>query len=311
MSATTHNEKLTFAFPGASVHMCGSEANFYRRHKSLIQPYLEEGSCFADTDFVAALLDSNRLNLCEREDQLFSHAFNCGIAAVYLHHGFKPYCMAGYSMGIYAALSASGTISFGDSLAMVAGAYSLAAAACTGNRYCMAVVIGFGNKEFHELIHRQDYKAIRMVNSNNDSAKILSGDLKTLNAFLAEANDRNAFKAELLDVSLPYHHPDYLSEASLEFERMLRTFTWNKPTCPIVSSIDQNFLTEPKDLLQFTAKNLSTPVSWQDVMATLSVNNVQIVIECGMGISLTQNGRMIPSAPRFVNVQNSQPRLGV
>jgi malonyl CoA-acyl carrier protein transacylase len=92
---------------------------------------------------------------------------------------------------------------------------------------------------------------------------------------------------------------------------MLHAFNWNKPACPIVSSINQNFLTESKDLLQFTAKNLSTPVSWQDVMATLSANNVQIVIECGLGISLTQNGRMIPSAPRFANIRNSQRRLGV
>ena len=291
--------------------MCGSEANFYRRHASLIQPYLEEGSCFADTDFLAALFDSTRLDLGEREVQLFSYAFNCGIAAVYFDHGFKPYYMAGYSMGIYAALSASGTISFGDGLTMVDGAHSLAAAACAGKRFGMAVVIGLGNKEFLDLIDHPDYSAIRMVNSNNDFTKILSGDLEPLKAFLAEANDRDAYKARLLDVSLPYHNPDYLSEASAKFERMLHAFNWNKPACPIVSSLNQNFLTEPKDLLKFTAKNLSTPVSWQDVMATLSANNVQIVIECGLGISLTQNGRMIPSVPRFANIRNSQRRLGV
>ena len=63
-------------------------------------------------------------------------------------------------------------------------------------------------------------------------------------------------------------------------------------------------LTDPAALKDFTAANLSTPIHWQRVVETLVRSGVDLVFECGHGVSLTQNARFLQSAPRHANVRN-------
>lgn len=304
-------KKPAFAFPGVSIPMCGSEPDFYHRHVSLMRPVLEEGGDYAGIDFLSALEGPDSPVLDELGEQLFFYSVSCGIGTVYLHHGIQPHCMAGYSLGIYAALYMTDTISFQAGLAMIREAYRLSQKACAGQTCGMAIILGLDQREIKELIEKPDYSSIRKVNANNHLAALVSGDLETLERFVAETMEKDAYKARLLDVNLPFHNPDYLAEASVQLKIFLQTLEWNRPVCPIVSSIDQRFLNDPDDLLQFTAENISTPISWQEVIHAMKTRDIDLVIECGPGISLTQNSRMINKCPKFVNIKNCRQRLNL
>ena len=47
------------------------------------------------------------------------------------------------------------------------------------------------------------------------------------------------------------------------------------------------------------------------MLATLAALEVDAVVECGPGLSLTQSARMVQGAPSFINLKTLQRRLGV
>jgi malonyl CoA-acyl carrier protein transacylase len=68
---------------------------------------------------------------------------------------------------------------------------------------------------------------------------------------------------------------------------------------------------EAEDLLDLTARNIATPIDWERVVLALVAQGVGLVVECGAGVSLAQNGRLIDGCPPFVTVKNIESRLGL
>jgi len=311
MSARGGDVQSAFLFPGAAVKMCGRERDFFQRHESVMRPFLEEGSASAVTDLIAAISDETHPSLTELQSQALTYSYGCGVAAVFVSSKGWPHFMAGYSLGIYSAFAAADAVSFHDGLAIIREAYTLAEAACANKACGMAVIIGFGAEQIDDMLRHGDYASVCLVNSNNATAHVLSGKTSELQALVDDADARGAFKAAVLDVTVPYHHPVFLQEVRAPFEDTLRQFAWRAARCPIISSIDQRPLREPEELIAFTARNIVTPVNWQRVMETLMAQDVVSAYECGIGISLTQNGRMLPDAPRFINIKNAHQRAAV
>lgn len=307
------DRRLAFAFPGVGVRLCGHEHAFFGRHRDSMTPPLAEASNFAEFNYVAFMNEAERpLAMTELQGQLFTYAFNCAVAMVFQSHGAEPTFMAGHSMGIYSALATAGVVSFSDGLEIVAKAFDIVNESAAGLDASMAVVVGLGRQEVDELLAEQGSETTaRRVNENNDTTTIFAGLTADLDGLLEDARRHDALKARLLPVNAPYHHPELLPEASERFRHDLQRFEWSAACCPIVSSIDQTLMVEPEKLLDLTARNITTPISWEAVVRTLVTCDIELIIECGAGISLHQNGRLMPECPQFVTVKNAQPRVGL
>jgi [acyl-carrier-protein] S-malonyltransferase len=315
MSRDARDARLAFAFPGVGVRPCGHEAAFVGRHRGVVEPILAEASRFAGADLAPALADpdggQSRPALTELQGQLLTYAFNVAVAEVCRREGgLEPTLLAGHSMGLYSALAAAGVVEFGDGLAIVADAFECVAAASAGLDAGMAVVVGLSRREVDAMIAaRRD--SVRHVNSNNDTTLVFSGLRRDLEAFLEEALARDALKARLLPVRAPYHHAELLAGASDVFAERLRRRAWRRASVPVVSSIDRRSLVEAEDLLDLTARNIATPIDWERVVLELARQRVELVVECGAGLSLSQNGRLIEGSPPYVTVKNIEARLGL
>jgi len=303
--------RTAFAFPGVGVRPSGCEAKFYRRHESMVRPFLDEASHAAKTDLAFSLLRDQIEGLEEGTRQYFTYAFSAGVCAVLQDRGFVPEFTAGYSFGIYAAMYASGAISFTTGLSILEEAYRLMKDACNGNPSGMGFVVGLNRADISRVLDKKSYSSLCLVNSNSDMCNIFAGKKKALEGFLAEAQAHGALAAECLSVAIPYHHPRILSEVTPKFRAFLQTFEWERPQCPVVSSIEQTLLVDVDALIDFTARNLSTPNNWQGVVRALNSGSVERMIECGPGISLTQNGRFLPYAIKYVNIKNMLRSLGI
>jgi [acyl-carrier-protein] S-malonyltransferase len=306
---TESHDVAALAFPGVGVRLSGCEAGFYQKHRGRLRPLLEEASSAAGMDLEFALLRDQIGSAGEKSRQLFTYAFSTGVALVLREQGLVPAYAAGYSFGVYAALHATGMISFSDGLTILAQAYSLMRSACNGHALGMGYVVGLTRGEIEKLLAGRLYCGLVLVNSNSDTCNVLAGPRETLEGFLAEAQDRGALAAECLSVKIPYHHPTLLGKVSPQFRSYLERFSWNPPSCPLVSSIDQRLLTAPEEIVDFTARNLSTPNNWQKVVGTLAGVGVTRMFECGPGISLSQNGRFLPHDIQYFNVKNLQRGL--
>jgi len=312
-TATINSRKLAFAFPGVGVRLCGHELAFFERNKAVMEPLLAQASSRAGYDLVASLEDESQFaDRTELQGQLFTYAFNSAVAAAYRDHGAQPSLLAGHSMGIYSALFTAGVVSFSVGLEIVAEAYRVVTEASEGLDAGMAVVVGLGHHEIDDLISELgDDSTVSAVNANNDTTAILAGLRPHLEEALDRARRRDALKARLLPVAAPYHHLGLLDGASDTFDRFLARQQWSAPSCPIVSSIDQTLLDSAEALRELTARNISTPISWERVVERLIGSGVELIVECGAGISLQQNGRLMEGCPPFVTVRNASRRAGV
>lgn len=315
MSDLKTQGKAAFVFPGVGVTPSGHEGEFLQRHREVMQPFLDEAAAFAGESLAATLTllpaAGSGIRPSPRAAELATYAFDCAVAAVYRQSGLEPSYVAGHSLGLYAALAVAGVVRFGDGLAMVERARAFVREACLPGHFGMAVVIGMRDAEIAGLLGAPAHAGVARANVNNDTATVLSGSVADLELFLAVARREGAFKAVLLDIDLPYHHPVYLAAATDRFRAFLGSLAWSAPFCPLVSPIDQALLEDPAELLECTACNISTPIRWQKVVERLAALGVAVAVECGPGISLTQHASFIPGAPQHVNTKTSAWKLRI
>lgn len=301
---------IAFAFPGIGIRLYGTEGDFYKKFKKTIAPFLEEASELAGLDLGRALLAGDLENQSQRNTEIFTHAFNCGAAETYLSLGLKPICVAGHSLGVYAALTAAGAVSFSDTLKMVDLAHRIGRELCPAGEFGAVVTVGPARAELDALIREQRYTSLFAVIENNSTSHVFSGEKEEINDFAALVEERGALKTILLRIDIPFHNPLFMLPASRRLLEALREMTWQRAICPLVSALDQRLLEDPQALIAMTAENLACPLNWPGVLSAFLRLAVQSVVECGPGISLTQHARLIPGAPRHYNLKNLQRRLG-
>jgi [acyl-carrier-protein] S-malonyltransferase len=297
--------RLAFAFPGVGVAFCGREPGFFAQHERVMRPILERASERVRIDLAAALR-SGGPPPGELGSQVFTYAFGCAVAAVFEASGELPAMTAGYSLGLYAALSVAGAISFDDGLSVTTTAYELMKAACPPGLFDLAVLVGLEPEDLRTILARRS--TVLVVNSNNDTSKVVAGSREEIAVAVQDALDAGAYKAVALGVDLPYHHPAYLAQATPKLRRFLGTLRWSRPRGPVISSIDAAPLDDPDALLDLTARHIATPLSWEAVVRRMSSEGLDAIVECGAGVSLTQSARSMDGCPPYVNLRNAGRR---
>lgn len=297
-----------YLFPGTGVPFCGHEFNFYVRHRSVIQPFLEAASHFTDRPLIDRLQKNDPQTLNEHDFQLFTIAFSCGMFDVFRQHKIIPEIVSGYSMGTYSALYACGALDYSDCLYLASNAYRLMKQVVNSDQYGMGAVIGLTFDEVNELVIGIS-PLLHIVNINNDTCFIISGKKSDIAIMLNMAEKKGAIKASKLTVEIPYHHAELMKEASVGIKKYITECKWNAPAVPVLSTIDRKMLTTAQNCADLVADNLSSPINWACVIEYLLVRNRHNLIECGPGITLTQNGRFVSPELRFINVKNCLVRI--
>jgi len=303
--------KPVFVFPGAGIETCGHEAAFWVRHRSVMQPFLNEASETAGTDLAHIVTTDTVASLEGVALEILTHAFNCGVGQVFKQAGIVPYAVAGHSLGVYSAVFAADAASFADTVRMVTQARKLVEHVCQNGPFGMAAIVGLTENEVAAIMERTPTPTVSIANRNNATSVVISGRRHDLERVLEQATIDGAFKAMLLKIALPYHCPHILASASQDLRTFLDELTWRKPTCPVLDSSDGTFLTSAAQVTDFTARNLASPVMWQRVIEVFGEHGVSVAIECGPGIALTQNARFVPGSPTHVNIKTSKRRLGI
>jgi [acyl-carrier-protein] S-malonyltransferase len=303
----TENSTTAFAFPGMGIRLTGFERALFLRHRRKMLPFLEEAGAAATVDFVNLLEREERHDLDDRNSQVFTFAFSAALSDVLQSEGLVPQYAAGYSFGLYAALFATRALPFSDILSCVCFAFDAMRDACAGRAWGMAALIGLGLPEIESLL--QD--SLTVVNVNSDACVIVAGMRSDLDEFCARAMSRQAIKAELLPVDIPYHSSAVLASASDRLRDFCTSLPWQTPLFPLISSVDGRLLTHANEVSDYTARHISTPLSWLAAVGRLHELGVSRIIECGPGVSLSRHGSFMAFDISYVNVKNIRRRSGI
>lgn len=303
--------KNIFAFPGVGVKFCGKELSFFKENQKHFVPYIENASKIIDKDLTNILTSDFKKKLSSDEEQFFAIAYSCGVSSYFASCGIEADGAACYSFGIYPALYSTGVLTFNETLnVMKIAEEEMAKSVESEKTECgMAVVVGLIKEDAEELIKRVNRESIIKVNENNDTCIIVSGLKDDLKLYIDASLEEDAVSAELLDVNIPYHHPQLLKNSTKNFRKRISDFNWQDSKYPIISSIDRTILSKGKEIQEFVIDNINTPINWANVIERAAQCGAEKVFECGHGISLTQNGRFSGLDLDYINIKNYKRKL--
>jgi [acyl-carrier-protein] S-malonyltransferase len=290
-----NNNKIGFIFPAFAMKFTGN--------LSLYKNEVDELTALAARRVPIDAKRFEEMTAGTIEDELQAHYFcyiNSGvISAIMKKLNINADYVAGYSMGLFAALSHAEAVSFEEGLLLMHNTYNTALSCIDEKRYGMGVVVGLTYDSVDRLIS-DNSKDIEIIDISNEHVINVTGIYDDVVNFL-EIAGKTALNTKMLPITLPYHSK-YTNNASEKIKQFLAGIDIRPPACKIVSCVNQKVLSTARDIKDELLINVSHSINWYKTMQKLLDLEVSLFIECGMSKSLTQLAKFIDGDYKIYNV---------
>ncbi len=202
----------------------------------------------------------------------------------------QPAYVAGHSLGEFGALVAAGALSFEDGLRVVRERGRLMKQADDKSPGGMAAIIALDREVVERVcadVREQTGEYVGIANDNCPGQIVISGTETALDIAMAQIKDQGAKIVKRLAVSIGAHSP-LMTEAAAEFRRVLEATPFRAPSVPIVTNATAGPLTDPGEIREAVAQQLTSPVHWTDSMRWLIAQGVTRFVEVGPKDVLTK-----------------------
>lgn len=283
--------KTAFIFPAFITSFTHKEFGFLNQHQIDIHDYLKKISTSLEIDLPDFSDDSADYYSNELYAQLLAYSFSCSFNDILTKQGIIPQFVAGYSMGIYAALYAVKAYSFEEGARIIHKAYHLVNDLTLSHLYGMGAIIGLSFDDVSNVIINNKLD-LEIININNEHSFVLAGKKNEIAIALNGASESGALNTTELSVNTPYHSK-YLVKYAKKFEEVLNTISFENPTIPVISTYDQRKICTVLELKAELIFNLTRKINWHKTMQKLLENKVSEMYECGAGKDLKKISRFI------------------
>ena len=201
----------------------------------------------------------------------------------------RPLLVAGHSLGEYAALIASGSISFADGISLVRERGRLMQIACDAEPSTMSAVLGLDQGNIEQICNENDAS---ICNINAVGNITIGGTVKSVKKSGEIALEQGATKVIELSVAGAFHTPLMQSAAEGLTDTLKKTL-FQKSSIPLVSNVTGSVISDPVTFGQELIDQITKPVLWVDSVKTMQNNGVNTLIEFGPGKILSGLARRI------------------
>jgi [acyl-carrier-protein] S-malonyltransferase len=236
----------------------------------------------------------------ELRTQYIAYIYGCAYSRVLNQHNITPSLICGYSMGIYAALSEGGAISFVNGLELIKMAFQEISYTTMTGRFGMGGIIGLSENDIRALI--KPFQDLEISNQNSPYSFVLSGKQQDLEQVLAQAKEEGAFHARMLQVTVPYH-AHLLKAAAIRFAQFVYSLNIHTLQTPLISVLSQREIRSPEDIKTELVDNLYKHFNWYQTQKRMMALGIRHFVECGPGKNLKKNARFIDGDFRFLSIQ--------
>jgi len=289
-------QKLAFIYPAFVLKYTGKEISILEKNKVPVSKKLLEvsnytGAYLSDFDIV-----NNNFLSDELKNQYLSYIFSCSFSDILKENRVDADYIAGFSMGIYAALYKAGSIDFKTGSLILKDVFYTIKDILAGKNFSMASVIGFSKEEIN--IYLQKFSSIECVVQNGEHSFVLSGPAENMGLALEFLQEEGAIHLSKFSVSCPYHSC-VLSPYKSLFEKLLEKYTINDTIIPITSFIDNRQVNTFGEVKEEIVKNIISPLNFYNSLIYLQKQGVNKIIEVGPGDSLTKSSKFIEGNFKF------------
>lgn len=264
----------------------------------LFVSYLKKAADYSSKELLEYIPGDDPTKLGELKNQFISYIYSCTCAELLMKGGINPGMLAGYSMGIYAALYTASSISFETGLQFIEKAYHAIRKSLSFTTYGMCGVIGLSEKDIKEIASRFDLD-LMIVNRNSEVSFIIAGGSFHIHVFMLKAKEEGALHTRQLVSTVPYH-TNLLSEAAAELAEVVLSADVQSPRIPLISALKQDMISDAIRAREEVVNNIHTPFNWYATQLRMFESGIRTFTECGPSQMLLKNSKFIKDAGRFV-----------
>lgn len=210
----------------------------------------------------------------------------------------QPDCVAGHSLGEFAALVVNKTISFEDGINLVLNRALISQKVCEMHDTAMGAVIGLSDDYVDKRIKEiweETGEPIYFANYNGPGQVVITGSRKGVRKACKIFKAEGAKKAVPLAISGSFHSP-YMAEAEKELGKIIKNTEFKTPSCPIYQCVDGEVHTNPEEIKNNLIVHITHSVQWTNMVHNMVRDGITDFYEVGTDDTLQKMvTRMYPN----------------
>lgn len=205
------------------------------------------------------------------------------VAAALGQEDVKPDCVAGHSLGEYAALVISGVLSFEETVGFIKKRGEVFYEAFQKHPSAMGAIIGVDEQQVLDVLRQvgdEDGENLYIANYNGPGQLVVTGARASVKKACKILKGMGAKRALVLPQKGVGHSPNSAEEGAILGEE-LKKLNFKTPQIPIYQDADGLPHTDPKEILDNQIKLMTYPVQWTNITMNMVKNGVNEFYECG------------------------------
>ncbi len=280
-------------FPGQGAQHPGMGKDLYENNAAA-RAIFDRASAVAEMDVAKLCFDSTQEELSRTvhsQIAIFTHSLAAHAALTDAGVSFSA--CAGFSLGEYSALVASGVLSFEDGIRLVRRRGQLMQQAADSMDGCMAAILGLADEAVEQVCACVD-GVVFPVNYNCPNQLVIAGERTAVEQAITACKEAGARRAMPLAVSGAFH-TSLMADAAKELRAFAQDLTVHTPTCPIYTNVTGGLL-ECSDLPAHLEQHMCSPVRWKTLVANGMEAGLCSGVEIGPGKTLAGFAKKISKA---------------
>jgi [acyl-carrier-protein] S-malonyltransferase len=295
---------IAVVFPGQGSQKPGMGKALYEARSEARQVF----------DLVAKATGVDTAKLCfETDEETLRQTQNaqlalytCGVAAwTCLHAHIQGIvtidAFAGHSVGEYAALAASGTVSVDEGARLVQTRGEIMARAGESRPGTMAAVLGLERAELDAICQSVDGIVV-VANDNCPGQLVISGEVEAVRLAGEAATAKGAKRVLPLNVSGAFHSP-LMDESAVEMRKALDAATFAQGG-RMFSNVTAQPVVQNSKWPELLEQQLKSPVRWTETIQNMLNEGIDTYIESGVGDVLSGLIRRIERETKTLRVND-------
>lgn len=273
--------KKAFLFPGQGCqkeHMGKDLYENFPKAKAIFEEANDIlGERFSDTLFSA----SEELLMDTRYTQPAIFIYECALALG--QDEIKPDCVAGHSLGEYAALVTAGVLSFEETLKFIKTRGQVFYEAFQKHPSAMGAIIGIPDEQVLDVLKRvgdEDGESLYIANYNGPGQLVITGARLSIKKACKILKEMGAKRALVLPMKGVGHSPNSAEEGEI-LGAELKKLNFKDAQIPIYQDADGEPHTNAQEILDNQIKLMTYPVQWTKITNRMDEDGVKEFYECG------------------------------
>ncbi len=270
-----------FLFPGQGCQKEGMGKDLYESSPKakVIFEQANEILCerFSDTLFSA----SEELLMDTRYTQPAIFIYECALALG--QDEVKPDCVAGHSLGEYAALVTAGVLSFEEALKFIKIRGQVFYEAFRKHPSAMGAIIGIPDEQVLDVLKQvgdEDCENLYIANYNGPGQLVITGARTSIKKACKILKDMGAKRAIVLPMKGVGHSPNSAEEGVI-LGKELKKLSFKEAQIPIYQDADGEPHTNAQEILDNQIKLMTCPVQWTKITNRMDEDGVKEFYEVG------------------------------